>query len=339
MDIKIRILERAGYSVKSALGCKAAFEILNDYDPDCIILESGHPDGCEIEFMRELDETRDIPVMFLSEKREDEVNALRAGADDFLRKPFNFDVLLARMALIINKNGHTEVARCSDEPDMSANNHENTNDAVIVEAEANNQDTQQETRQDTQPDTQQDTVLQVQTILIEQERTNKFKRKLIVGFAALCAAVFLAVGGMFLLLGERPQEVDLGPGDEQLPLAGFPFVENDTESHVVPTLFNSIQIPGIEVVHIQADSAVMTIDLANIGTNPCNFIFELVLTNTSEVLYKSEIIPPGMSISQITLNRVLEKGEHSAELVIYTFSLEDSKPTGCIRMGFTITAV
>ena len=316
MDIKIRILERAGYTVRSALGCDQARELLKEFSPDGIILESAPLDGCGIEFLRELNEQRDVPIMFLSDKREDEVDALQAGAYDFLRKPYNFDVLLTRVHMMINRTEAPETMISSNEPGRSAGDH---NGIITAEDEH---------------DSMQDIAELVRLSTVRQKGFNRIKYRHIAGIVA-CVAVILAAGGAFLLLNNSPQEVDLGEG--QLPLAGFPFADSDTVSNIPTSPFN-IRIAGIEVVNIQAGATDMTINLVNAGTNQCNFVFELVLRGTSEVLYRSVVLPPGEGIQQITLHRSLEKGDHSALLVINTYSLEDNDPTGCIRMEITITA-
>ena len=57
--------------------------------------------------------------------------------------------------------------------------------------------------------------------------------------------------------------------------------------------------------------------------NPCYFTFELVLSDTDEVLYTSKQVPPGQMIEEITLTRPLEAGQYNATLRITTASLQD----------------
>lgn len=63
--------------------------------------------------------------------------------------------------------------------------------------------------------------------------------------------------------------------------------------------------------------------LLNPEGNPCYFTFELVLTDTDEVLYTSKQVEPGQMITNITLNRALSAGQYNAELRITTASLQD----------------
>ena len=63
--------------------------------------------------------------------------------------------------------------------------------------------------------------------------------------------------------------------------------------------------------------------LLNPEGNPCYFTFELVLTDTDEVLYTSKQVEPGQMITNITLNRALPARQYNAELRITTASLQD----------------
>ena len=67
--------------------------------PDLVVLDLGLPDGDGTEFIRDLRTWSDIPVIVLSARASDadKVEALDAGADDYLTKPFSAAELLARV--------------------------------------------------------------------------------------------------------------------------------------------------------------------------------------------------------------------------------------------------
>ena len=67
--------------------------------PDLIILDLGLPDGDGVDFIRDLRTWNGVPVLVLSARIEeyDKVEALDAGADDYLVKPFGVAELLARV--------------------------------------------------------------------------------------------------------------------------------------------------------------------------------------------------------------------------------------------------
>ncbi|MGN1458314.1 MAG: hypothetical protein ACI4XP_10250 [Acutalibacteraceae bacterium] len=84
-----------------------------------------------------------------------------------------------------------------------------------------------------------------------------------------------------------------------------------------------IKIPGYPSITIPANQTDVTVALFNPEGNPCYFVFELVLKDTGETLYKSKLVPPGQAITNITLSKPLDTGEHNAVIKISTFSLED----------------
>ena len=67
--------------------------------PDLVVLDLGLPDGDGIELIRDLRAWSDMPVLVLSARttEADKINALDAGADDYLVKPFSAGELLARV--------------------------------------------------------------------------------------------------------------------------------------------------------------------------------------------------------------------------------------------------
>ncbi|MDE1982221.1 MAG: two-component system response regulator KdpE [Betaproteobacteria bacterium] len=67
--------------------------------PDMVVLDLGLPDGDGVDFIRDLRTWSDVPVIVLSARTSetDKVEALDAGADDYLVKPFGTAELLARV--------------------------------------------------------------------------------------------------------------------------------------------------------------------------------------------------------------------------------------------------
>lgn len=97
------ILESEGYSVRPADSGELALEAVSLSPPELILLDSRMPGLKGPEVCRRLKsrkESRDIPVIFLSASREfnDRLEALQAGAVDFINKPFHREELLARLA-------------------------------------------------------------------------------------------------------------------------------------------------------------------------------------------------------------------------------------------------
>jgi DNA-binding response OmpR family regulator len=95
-------LEAAGYDVQVARNGRATLDAARSDPPDMIILDSMMPILTGLEVLRELKgspETEHVPVIILSARKgqADIVEALRAGAADYLTKPFLPDELTARI--------------------------------------------------------------------------------------------------------------------------------------------------------------------------------------------------------------------------------------------------
>lgn len=81
--------------------------------PDLLILDLGLPDGNGIDLIRDLRGWSDIPVLILSARSQehDKIDALDAGADDYLTKPFGVGELRARVrALLRRRSRNPETA-------------------------------------------------------------------------------------------------------------------------------------------------------------------------------------------------------------------------------------
>ncbi|MBO4749618.1 MAG: response regulator transcription factor [Lachnospiraceae bacterium] len=78
-----------------------------DEGADLIILDVNLPDGNGFDFLRDLRQTSQIPVIMLTAKdlEMDEVMGLELGADDYVTKPFSLMVLRARIDKILKKAG------------------------------------------------------------------------------------------------------------------------------------------------------------------------------------------------------------------------------------------
>jgi two-component system, OmpR family, KDP operon response regulator KdpE len=92
-------LRGRGYRVESAMNGETALEFLGREAVDVVVLDLSLPgiDGHEV--IRRLRSFSDVPILVLSvrEAQDDKVEALDAGADDYVTKPFAIGELLARM--------------------------------------------------------------------------------------------------------------------------------------------------------------------------------------------------------------------------------------------------
>lgn len=94
-DIKVYVAETLARGLSTAAARQ----------PDLVILDLGLPDGDGVGFIREFRQWSDKPVIVLSARtgEEDKIEALDAGADDFLCKPFGIGELQARVRVALRR--------------------------------------------------------------------------------------------------------------------------------------------------------------------------------------------------------------------------------------------
>ncbi len=98
-------LEQAGYRATSAASAEDALGIVQRARPDLVLLDIGLPGMDGLDAVRRFKEQYDLPVIFLTARRRelDEVLGLELGADDYVTKPFDFDVLLAHIRAVLRR--------------------------------------------------------------------------------------------------------------------------------------------------------------------------------------------------------------------------------------------
>lgn len=111
----IRVLRRSltahRYEVRTASDGQAALELFHDWHPDLVITDLSMPEMTGLELCREIRKTSQAPIIVLSVKGEErsKVEALDAGADDYITKPFGIDELLARVRATLRRvPSHTQ---------------------------------------------------------------------------------------------------------------------------------------------------------------------------------------------------------------------------------------
>src|SRR5580693_7177648 len=92
-------LSSQGYDIRVANDGETALEIMKDWTPDLVITDLSMPNMDGLELCRRLRLSSKIPIIVLSVKGEErsKVQALDAGADDYVTKPFGIEKLLARV--------------------------------------------------------------------------------------------------------------------------------------------------------------------------------------------------------------------------------------------------
>ncbi|MEO5997110.1 MAG: response regulator transcription factor [Chitinophagaceae bacterium] len=99
-------LENEQFFCETAYNYETAYEKISLYDYACILLDIGLPGGSGLDLLERLQkDNKSDGVLIISAKNslDDKVKGLKAGADDYLTKPFYLPELSARVAAIIRR--------------------------------------------------------------------------------------------------------------------------------------------------------------------------------------------------------------------------------------------
>jgi len=104
-----RVLRRGlmthGYDVSVAQDGRSALQLFADWLPDLVVTDLSMPNLDGLELCRKLRSFSQLPIIVLSVRGEErtKVEALDAGADDYVTKPFGIDELLARIRAALRR--------------------------------------------------------------------------------------------------------------------------------------------------------------------------------------------------------------------------------------------
>jgi DNA-binding response OmpR family regulator len=99
-------LEQAGYRASTAASAEDALALARRDTPDLILLDIGLPGMDGLEALRQFQQEMDVPIIFVTARRRelDTILGLELGADDYITKPFNPDVLLAHVKAVLRRS-------------------------------------------------------------------------------------------------------------------------------------------------------------------------------------------------------------------------------------------
>lgn len=103
--VLLRTLTSKGYDVRVAGDGEFALQTFYDWPASLVITDLAMPNMGGLELCRRLRKTSDVPIIVLSVRGEEKtkVEALDAGADDYITKPFGMDELLARIRATLRR--------------------------------------------------------------------------------------------------------------------------------------------------------------------------------------------------------------------------------------------
>ncbi|MCI8423737.1 MAG: response regulator transcription factor [Lawsonibacter sp.] len=101
------LLENEGYQVTAVTEFARVSEQVQRAGPDLILLDLGLPGRDGVSLCAEIRRTGDTPVIFVTSRDSaaDELRALSLGGDDYITKPYNIPVLLARIKAVLRRAG------------------------------------------------------------------------------------------------------------------------------------------------------------------------------------------------------------------------------------------
>ena len=110
-------LERSGFDVRTAGTGEDALNLVKQGKPDLLLLDIGLPEMDGLEVLQQIRDMGGIPVILLTARRRelDEVLGLELGADDYVTKPFDLDVLLAHIKAVLRRSNRSGAAPTSTE--------------------------------------------------------------------------------------------------------------------------------------------------------------------------------------------------------------------------------
>lgn len=110
-----RVLKRSlgahRYDVRTASDGESGLDLFRDFHPDLVITDLSMPEMSGIEVCRAIRRLSSVPIIILSVRGEEQtkVEALDAGADDYITKPFGMDELLARVRAGLRRSPETNL--------------------------------------------------------------------------------------------------------------------------------------------------------------------------------------------------------------------------------------
>ena len=125
------------------------------------------------------------------------------------------------------------------------------------------------------------------------------------------------------------------------PPGGGLIIDSGAGDYVTPTQTQTepgVAIPGWGSITIPANQQTVSVDFSNPERNEGLYYltFKLILSDTGEVLYESNAVPPGKHIQSITLTRALPAGIYAAVVHVQPYRMSDETPTNNADMKTTL---
>jgi len=105
----MQFLENAGYKTRALDMDKSMINKISHLNPDLILLDINLPDQDGFSICRQVRHFSKVPIIFITARDNtmDELNGLTMGGDDYITKPYNLPVLLARIQALLKRADNT----------------------------------------------------------------------------------------------------------------------------------------------------------------------------------------------------------------------------------------
>jgi two-component system KDP operon response regulator KdpE len=92
----------SGYDVSTTTSGAEAIDLVRTQEPDIVLLDALMPDVSGIDVLKEVRAFSQVPVIIFTGHEDMVKAALRLGANDFISKPFDHELLMEKVASILN---------------------------------------------------------------------------------------------------------------------------------------------------------------------------------------------------------------------------------------------
>ena len=115
-NLIVTTLKTHDYKYLTAKNGAEAIMMASSHNPDVLFLDLGLPDLDGVEVIRQIRSWSNMPIIVISARSDDrdKIEALDAGADDYLTKPFSVEELLARLRVTIRRLGQISSDKSAD---------------------------------------------------------------------------------------------------------------------------------------------------------------------------------------------------------------------------------
>ncbi|CUO27859.1 DNA-binding response regulator [Eubacterium sp. am_0171] len=112
-DIRLELklmLENALYQAEAAEDFSDIPRLVDETAPDLILLDIQLPETDGLKVCRDIRKKTDVPIIFVTSRSNsmDELNGMMMGGDDYVTKPYQAPILLARIAAVLKRTGHNK---------------------------------------------------------------------------------------------------------------------------------------------------------------------------------------------------------------------------------------